>query len=130
MRLIDADKLLRVIDEEIEYGAEYAATNYQLINKGLKIARRDINCAPTIEAQPVMHGEWIPSEMNAENKENAEMLGIDIEAFLLKAAYCSFCGVQQITNGRDRTRKALIHKAVYRYCPNCGAKMGGGNKDG
>lgn len=58
VRLIDANGLLRVIDEEIEYGAEYAATNYQLINKGLKIARKDIKCAPTVDAQPVKHGHW------------------------------------------------------------------------
>ena len=125
MRLIDADALLEKCfkgggNDKFTEGYNFAVQNISAY----------IELAPTIEAQPVMHGEWIPSEMNAENKENAEMLGIDIEAFLLKAAYCSFCGVQQITNVRDRTRKALIHKAVYRYCPNCGAKMGGGNKDG
>lgn len=101
MRLIDADKLLRVIDEEIEYGAEYADTNYQLINKGLKIARRDINCGPTIEAQPVEHGKW----------EDREVRGSI-------TPYCTNCG-----NGND----TIYH---YNYCPNCGAKMDGGKADG
>lgn len=61
MRLIDADKLLEVIGEEIEYGEEYGGDNTSLINKGLKIAKRDIECAPTIEAQPVKRGKWIVS---------------------------------------------------------------------
>lgn len=40
-----------------------------------------------------------------------------------KSAECSNCGHLQYTNGKDLTRNALIHKSVYHYCPNCGAKM-------
>lgn len=38
-------------------------------------------------------------------------------------AKCSLCGYIQTTNGADKTGKACIHKAIYKYCPNCGAKM-------
>ena len=129
MRLIDAEELMKQICE-YECGmhpeecdgmeSETVACNFYSY----------VSEMPTVEAQHVMHGEWIPAEMNAENKENAEMLGVDIETFLSKAAYCSYCGIQQITNGRDRTHQALIHKAIYRYCPSCGVKMDGGNADG
>lgn len=40
-----------------------------------------------------------------------------------KSAKCSNCGHIQFTNGEDTTKNTLIHKALYHYCPNCGAKM-------
>lgn len=93
VRLIDANELLRVIDEEIEYGAEYAATNYQLINKGLKIARKDIKCAPTIDAQPVKLGRWIECDSQPNQKMCSSCRGVgvakDIAQFF---TYCPFCG--------------------------------------
>lgn len=128
MRLVDADELEKAIcgrckeskDGKWSIDCLWFSCQWGNVRPFIQI----------VDAQPVMHGEWIPSKMNAENKENAEMLGIDIETFLSKAAYCSCCGMQQITNGRDKTRKAMIHKAVYKYCPNCGAKMNGGKSDG
>ena len=44
-----------------------------------------------------------------------------------KSAKCSNCGHIQFTNGEDTTKNTLIHKALYHYCPMCGAKMKGGN---
>lgn len=40
-----------------------------------------------------------------------------------KSAKCSNCGHIQFTNGEDTTKNTLIHKALYHYCPMCGAKM-------
>lgn len=40
-------------------------------------------------------------------------------------AICSVCNHLQSTNGADLTGKALVHKALFKYCPNCGAKMEG-----
>lgn len=42
-----------------------------------------------------------------------------------KLGKCSCCGNIQTTNGRDRTGRSRILTAIYKYCPNCGARMGG-----
>ena len=54
---------------------------------------------PTIEAEPVRRGEWL-------HRNN----------FLLNRTTCSECGVY------------FDMLEVDRYCPNCGAKMDGGNE--
>lgn len=62
MRLIDADKLIDDIDEEIEYGTERIEKHFgdedKYITKGLRIARKDILMQPTIDAAPIKHGIW------------------------------------------------------------------------
>ena len=56
MRLIDADVLLKEIEEEIE--AEKSYDNYDKgVTAGLRIALRDIKKQTTIEAEPV--NGWI-----------------------------------------------------------------------
>jgi len=64
-----------------------------------------IDDAPTIDAQPVKHGKWIPMDEYH--------------------AKCSVCGWWQKTNGKCCTGHANIHKAVYKYCTACGSKMDG-----
>ena len=64
-----------------------------------------IDRIPTIEVEPVRHGCWIPISDTA--------------------AKCSVCGWWQKTNGHDETGNAHIHKAVYKYCTACGARMDG-----
>ena len=90
MRLVDADDL----DEK---GIEFSDTN-------VYVPIEAIWNAPTIDAEPVVHGEWIieRSPVEAEIK-------------------CSECGYSYI----DADSYA---KAEYNYCPNCGAKMDGGDQ--
>lgn len=38
-------------------------------------------------------------------------------------ARCSRCNNIKFTNGADLTGKALVHRALFPYCPKCGAKM-------
>lgn len=76
-RLIDADELMQIIPTE-EYNARMAIT-----------------FAPTVDAEPVKHGEWIPQ----------------ITALGTMIFRCSAC--QKFSD---------IHWA---YCPQCGAKMDG-----
>lgn len=73
-----------------------------------------INDMPTIEAKPVRHGRWLPVE----------------SAHDTRIAKCSICGFWQKSNGNDKTGNYHIHKAVYRYCAACGAKMDGGAENG
>ena len=40
-----------------------------------------------------------------------------------KRAKCSICDHIQSTNGEDTTKNCNIHKALYWFCPHCGARM-------
>lgn len=99
MRPIDADALLENynLKDATKYGnrdAEQQANSYSTMM--LYEVADMIEDAPTIEAVPVMHGEWIKVK---------EVCGIEI----LK---CSVCN-----EAHARTRTA--------YCCDCGAKMDG-----
>lgn len=111
VRLIDANALLSAIDEEIEYSVEYAETNFQLINKVLKIARKDIECAPTIDAKSVKHGkwEWEPGYVGT-------------------TAKCSACGLSPM-GFYSLPINQIGRLPEYPFCPKCGAKMDGGDAD-
>lgn len=61
---------------------------------------------PTIEAEPVIHGKWMFSPDHAE--------GI-----------CTMCNFK--IYGRPYNNTYLI--VPYNFCPNCGAKMDGGESD-
>ena len=69
-------------------------------------ALREIENAPTIEAEPVRHGRWIAHDV-IENMK------------------CSECG--------EEYRMPFDFNAnvyPYNFCPNCGAKMDGGADNG
>ena len=117
MRVIDADKLIELIDDDIAAHKAGYFEDFELPPTAygslcaLRMAREYINALPTIEAvpkhydteswktttteegseyAPVKHGRWIEDEY-----------GIP---------HCSEC--------------KAINNTVYRnYCPNCGAKM-------
>lgn len=63
-----------------------------------------IGDAPTIEAEPVRHGYW----------ENANGRP---KTYIRK---CSVCDKESYFCGRG---------CSYKYCPNCGSKMDGGDND-
>ena len=58
---------------------------------------------PSADVQPVKRGNWV-------------QIGE-------QSAKCTECGGVLKSNGIDKTGKALIFKAVYHYCPYCGARM-------
>ena len=66
-----------------------------------------------VEAEPVVHGEWIdeiePKAVTASGRE--------VHVFK-----CSACGFTWAN------KTAVLH--YFKHCPNCGAKMDGGEKDG
>jgi hypothetical protein len=86
MRLIDADQLKASIEKKDRYNL---GGEKRIIVCGM------LDDAPTIEAEPVKHGRWLPHKITASSK-------------------CSLC------------RRVFADETP--YCPNCGAKMDGGEK--
>ena len=46
-----------------------------------------------------------------------------------RTAKCSSCVASFSTGGEDKTKKCLIHYAVYQFCPHCGELMSRCNED-
>lgn len=102
MRLIDADELAPLVKRLIEM-APTVDTPKELICSVTVDTDEIIERIKERGWEPVKHGRWIPL-----NDQTAK---------------CSLCGTMESTYGKDKTGQALIHKAVKKYCPNCGAKM-------
>lgn len=88
MRLIDADALDMYEALKSYYGDAW------------RDAQKEIDNAPTVDAEPVRHGQW----------EYVDYGGFG-------NWHCSHCREICITNGD------------YDYCPNCGARMDAERKD-
>lgn len=88
MRLIDADELCadRVSNDPVVIAAK---------------------CAPTIDAEPVRHGEWILNPCNLYNDATW---------------VCSECGNEWVLIDGTPLDNQM------NYCPKCGARMDGGTK--
>ena len=98
-RLIDANALLKELDKFINPMPDANGLHFM---SGLCTGITEIETAPTVDAVEVVHGRWIELYMGE-----------------LKCPICDekvMC-VGWLTNGK------------YNYCPNCGAKMDGGNED-
>ena len=98
-KLINADILLKVLDEELEDILKEKTDFSTALKANLLVgfAKQVINDAPTVDAVPVVHGEW-----------QDEQCGRWIYA------KCNLCGkVQDVRSN---------------FCPNCGAKMDGKEK--
>jgi len=104
MRLIDADEALKALGEAPlvwnEYTDEYELGQQKQWEQDVEA----IKALPTIEAEPVRHGWWAyPFKKN-------DFVWCE----------CSVCGaVFEICGGRP---------IDYNYCPECGAKMDGGEE--
>lgn len=70
-----------------------------------------IDNVPTVDAVPVVHGEWVEMERGHYFK-------------------CSLCrNPIPYKFGWKYYNGIISNKRYYNYCPNCGAKMDGGGKD-
>ena len=97
-RLIDADELIKVLDDTLAEQSKDADIR-ELLQKSLLVgfAKQVIEDAPTVDAEPVKHGHWI-----------------EVDTQYIDETKCSNCGVVECFNkGWKR----------FNYCPNCGAKM-------
>lgn len=107
MRLIDADKMIEHLDLCLKDGDSFTP----IVDATLTAIRCYVEDAPTIDAAPVRHGEW---------KKKEVFPSFCVEE--MQSAQCGVCG--------------LIHTTPYlyfftddKYCPNCGAKMDGGEEE-
>lgn len=90
MRLIDIDKI-RPMD--------FPSTDMD----GMDVVNF-LNTLPTIEAEPVRHGEW----------------EFDPESYTWNCSECHDCEEDGCMDG----------SVLSNYCPNCGAKMDGAEREG
>ena len=115
-RLIDANALIAEYDR-VHIGAPGGA-------------RKLMEDAPTVDAVEVVHGRWIvrakettpftfvaSAECSECHKETESERSIYISGF-------SMAIIDEIV------RKEAKDMVLSNYCPNCGAKMDGGNEDG
>ena len=103
MRLIDADALIERCERiaSIDYNKFASTLSWAHAYETFIIELED---APTIEAEPVRHGEWVRTHAFHSIDEHKHI--------------CSCCGFQMYMTKRV--------KEMYKYCPKCGAKMDGG----
>lgn len=103
MRLIDADALKAVLRKHIDalrrniqYGGAHEAEMAFWRKAGLENALDGIHNAPTIEAEPVRHGQWVKRKVCG----GADMF------------VCNVCN-------------SVAQSTQTEYCPHCGARMDG-----
>lgn len=111
MRLIDADALMKVIREhDYPLRSHFNSTDNGMFTIGVQQA---VDEAPTIDAVPVVRGEWIVDECDTTD---------DVPSSSWVDFHCSECsmeyGLEEGQYGWCRDERI-----PYKYCPNCGAKM-------
>ncbi len=100
MRLIDADALK-------ERAIRVSTVKEHCYMKA--VGTKEIDRAPTIDAVPVIHARWNFTDFVGE------------DWFSIKKAWeCSNCHYQIESKSKNHT-----YPKHMKYCPNCGAKMGG-----
>lgn len=82
-----------------------------------EICTQEINSIPAADVAPVVHGWWIPSESDFDDDDTL----FDVEEWC--DWQCSAC--REDICYEDPMPPRLLPK----HCPNCGAKMDGGDRD-
>lgn len=104
MKLIDADALHEQLEEIRQEMLEENTLNSDFSAAVIETVQDEyLRNMPPVDAAPVVHGRWLPT--NDDNKKK-----------------CSQCDVIHLI--------AQYPHGQANYCPNCGAKMDGGNEDG
>lgn len=108
VRPIDANELLQ---RRRNFGKPYALDPIDKNIDDQLVDLRHVLKAPTLDYAPVRHGEWTA-----------------IDASYWRWLHDGAHPVRRIKYCHDECGKIVITKEP--YCPNCGAKMDGGMKDG
>jgi len=108
MRLIDAEALQRVLEEDSALMAQRAKTTdagFLAVGAGITLAIAAIDAAPTVEVEPVRRAYWI--ERGIDDNNNVD-------------CYCSAC-----LAGDSHAKSVSVP-----YCWKCGARMDAQREDG
>lgn len=111
MRLIDADELIKKMQERYEMIGK-ACGSYDSFVQGYGDALETVENAPTVEKQEDKRGWWAPIPESEISGWNPEFAGCDP----VGSYVCSVCGTEAIYNCNDEW-------VLSKYCPHCGAKM-------
>ena len=103
MRLIDADELIEIAHEMIQEDPDALNGGYSYD----AVTVEEINEAPTVEAVPVVHGEWLDFYGDYSTAE------------------CDRCAECYEVSPDSEPKKEYFEafKQCYNFCPNCGADM-------
>jgi hypothetical protein len=103
--LIDADKLEEYVLQEMTF----------FDNADEDVMYNAIQGQPTVDAAPVVHGEWVEYKPKKDG----------CVVFPTRSYYCSECGKNSafIVNGMESMPTKAFGRLIYNYCPHCGAKM-------
>lgn len=113
MRLVDADDAVNRFEELKPKGSSLDVRYAYGVSVGLEMAKHVIMSElPTVDAAPVRHGQWII-------KDNPGTGWYRVT--------CSECG-EDVTSTIPMIGFFPNCKAIWDYCPYCGARMDG--KDG
>ena len=112
--MIDADLFKQSLESVLEK-MDLAGESQVDIADGVKRALRLLEIQPEVDAAPVVHGRWIEDDFPEKD--------LIMKATGLIGIICSECGAPQTLpsewsgyiNGHD--------VYVYKFCPQCGAKM-------
>ena len=99
MKLCDMDEIKVCVDRQYENCHGYSGSKKAIYREAILAVKSILHSAKPIDAVPVRHGRWIPTEA----------------PFMNECEDCSVCGYRTVWEHR------------YNYCPNCGAKMDGGS---
>ena len=106
MRLIDADAAIDMLKKTIAVNKN-PNHDARVWEEGMNCALTIIGAEPSVEAAPVVHGRWI-----------------EHEEYNFDTYYdCSVCGESWCTVDGTPWENGM------NYCPNCGAKMDGGEDE-
>jgi hypothetical protein len=85
---------------------------------GMKNIKELINAIPAADVAPVVHGLWMPIRESEMTGWDPAVAGRDpIGGYI-----CSVCKEEAVYDCNDEF-------VLSKYCPNCGAKMDGGDND-
>lgn len=109
MRLIDVDDFDNKLEKVM---LRYQAKGRKQVAEDYNFVRTVLTTAPTVDAVPVVHGRW--------NKTQEPLGWRDVDC--IECSNCHEIWLIDEDYGFDDLE-------FWKYCPNCGAKMDGGNEN-